>query len=120
MSNGFPDWGSDRIQRRSPATVPARRNSKWVELLFVIFVGITVQLTLTASVTLVSAAPQDESGSIPEQEHGLSPKAVEIARLSHFPITNSMVVTWIVGLGLITFAQLATRRMKQVPSGAQN
>ncbi|HWE26127.1 MAG TPA: F0F1 ATP synthase subunit A [Myxococcales bacterium] len=31
-----------------------------------------------------------------------------------------MVVTWIVAVGLIVFAQLATRNMKQVPSGAQN
>ena len=39
---------------------------------------------------------------------------------STFPITNSMVVSWIVALGLITFAQFATRDMKPVPSGAQN
>ncbi len=31
-----------------------------------------------------------------------------------------MLVTWIVALGLIVFAQLATRRMSQVPGGAQN
>ena len=31
-----------------------------------------------------------------------------------------MVVTWIVALGLIVFAQVATRNMKQVPDGAQN
>ncbi len=37
-----------------------------------------------------------------------------------FPITNSMVVSWIVALGLIIFAQVATREMKQVPGGAQN
>jgi F-type H+-transporting ATPase subunit a len=53
-------------------------------------------------------------------EHGLSQRAVEIARPFGFPITNSMVVTWIVALGLIVFAQLATRRMTQVPGGAQN
>jgi F-type H+-transporting ATPase subunit a len=46
--------------------------------------------------------------------------AVEIARPFGLPITNSMVVTWVVALGLIVFAQLATRRMKQVPEGAQN
>ena len=39
---------------------------------------------------------------------------------SAFPITNSMVVTWIVAVGLIIFAQIATRDMKQVPAGAQN
>ena len=53
-------------------------------------------------------------------EHGLSQKAVELARPFGFPITNSMVVTWIVALGLIVFAQAATRRMTQVPGGAQN
>ena len=47
-------------------------------------------------------------------------KAVEIARPFGFPITNSMVVTWIVAVGLIVFAQMATRRMTQVPGGAQN
>ena len=52
--------------------------------------------------------------------HGLSEKAVEIGRPFGFPITNSMVVTWIVAIGLIVFAQLSTRRMAQVPSGAQN
>src|SRR5205823_15118240 len=53
-------------------------------------------------------------------EHGLSQKAVEIATPFGFPITNSMVVTWIVAVGLIVFAQTATRTMKQVPDGPQN
>ena len=52
--------------------------------------------------------------------HGLSQKAIEIWRPFGFPITNSMVVTWIVALALIAFAQLATRRMLQVPGAAQN
>jgi F-type H+-transporting ATPase subunit a len=52
--------------------------------------------------------------------HGLSQKAVEIALLFGFPVTNSMVVTWIVAIALVVFAQLATRRMTQVPGAAQN
>ena len=56
----------------------------------------------------------------PEEEHGLSQKAVPITRVFGFPITNSMLVSWIVALALIIFAQLATRNMKQVPEGAQN
>jgi F-type H+-transporting ATPase subunit a len=55
-----------------------------------------------------------------QEEHGLSQNAPEIARLFGFPVTNSMVVSWIVALGLIIFAQFATRKMKQVPEGAQN
>ncbi len=52
--------------------------------------------------------------------HGLPQSAVEIGRPFGFPITNSMVVTWIVAIGLIAFAQMATRKMTQVPGGAQN
>jgi F-type H+-transporting ATPase subunit a len=52
--------------------------------------------------------------------HGLSQQAVEIARPFGIPITNSMLVTWIVAVGLIAFAQSATRSMKQVPEGLQN
>ena len=50
----------------------------------------------------------------------LSQSAVEIARPFGFPITNSMVVTWIVAIALIVFAQVATRHMTAVPGGAQN
>lgn len=60
-----------------------------------------------------STAPQD-------QEEGLSQKATEIARPFGFPITNSMVFSWIVAVALIVFAQVATRHMKPVPQGAQN
>jgi F-type H+-transporting ATPase subunit a len=55
-----------------------------------------------------------------EAERGLSQQANEIARPLGFPITNSMVVTWIVAVVLIVFAQVATRNMKSVPDGAQN
>src|SRR6516225_2955667 len=54
------------------------------------------------------------------EEHGLSQGAVEIARPFGFPITNSMFVCWMVAAGLVMFVQFATRRMKQVPDGAQN
>src|SRR5258705_4163920 len=60
------------------------------------------------------------ASSSPAEEHTLPQSAVEIARPFGFPITNSMVVTWTVALGLIIFAQVATRRMKRIPYGAQN
>jgi F-type H+-transporting ATPase subunit a len=71
-----------------------------------------VAWTAVCAHTAIVAAASDE--------HGLSQRAVEIARPFGFPITNSMVVTWIVALALIAFAQLATRTMRQVPDGAQN
>ena len=54
-----------------------------------------------------------------EPEHGLPQYAVKIDRWGSF-ITNSMVVSWVVAIGLIIFARVATRDMKDVPGGAQN
>ncbi len=59
-------------------------------------------------------------GLVEPAEHGLSQKAIEIAQPFGFPITNSMVVTWIAAILLIAFAQAATRNMTSVPGGAQN
>jgi len=67
----------------------------------------------------VQSGNSSESNSKSAQ-HGLSAKAVEIARPLGFPITNSMIVSWIVAIGLIVVAQAATRDMKQVPAGLQN
>ena len=55
-----------------------------------------------------------------QPEHGLSQKAIEIGRPFGFPITNSMIVTWIVTIALILLARAATRNLRQVPSGVQN
>ncbi len=71
-----------------------------------------------APATAQVAGAQDSPGH--QGEHGLPQSAVPIASLLGFPITNSMVVTWIVALGLIVFAQVATRQMTRIPSGAQN
>jgi len=63
-----------------------------------------------------TAAPSAEHA----EHHGLPTYASEVARIGPLPITNSMVITWGVSLALIIFAQLATRKMNLVPSGAQN
>jgi F-type H+-transporting ATPase subunit a len=76
-------------------------------------------LFVCAVIPLLGAGLMFAAGAEGE-EHGLSQHAVEIARPLGFPITNSMVVTWIVAIGLIIFAQVATRDMKYVPGGAQN
>lgn len=56
-----------------------------------------------------------------EEEHAaVSLKAEEIFHIGKLPITNSMLVTWLIAAGMIIFAQLATRKIQPVPSGAQN
>lgn len=53
-------------------------------------------------------------------EHKLPPAAPVITKIGPFPINNSMVLTWVVAVAVIGFAQFATRSIKQVPDGAQN
>jgi F-type H+-transporting ATPase subunit a len=75
----------------------------------------------TATGTSAAVAPGGKPATVSEEkESGLPRNAVEIARPFGFPITNSMVVSWVVALGLIVFARLATRKMKPVPDGGQN
>jgi F-type H+-transporting ATPase subunit a len=72
-----------------------------------------------SAVTQAGVEPGGSTASAPA-EHRLSPKAVEVARPFGFPITNSMIVTWVVAVALIVFAQSATRKMHEVPDGPQN
>ena len=60
------------------------------------------------------------AASAVQETHGLSQQALEVARPFGFPITNSMIVMWVVAVGLILFARFATRDMQKVPGGAQN
>jgi F-type H+-transporting ATPase subunit a len=100
----------------------------WFSLLPVLFVTLLAASRTNAQVRPgpSSMAPQaaEHGGSAStekeEAEHSLSPKPVTIARVFGFPVTNSLILSWIVGLGLIIFVQVTTYRMKPIPDGAQN
>jgi F-type H+-transporting ATPase subunit a len=73
--------------------------------------------------TTAPAVAEDAHGAASAGEsthHALPAAAVEIGRIGPLKITNSMVVTWAVALGLIIFTRIATRRIQAVPAGAQN
>ncbi len=97
----------------------------WVVTIILLGAAVVSLAGSTISASEVAGRGNAEHGSLPAataepEEHGLPQKAVEIARPFGFPITNSMVVSWIVATGLIIFARVTTRDMKHVPSGAQN
>jgi F-type H+-transporting ATPase subunit a len=76
---------------------------------------------LCAEASAATSTPGEASSeATASAEHGVSAKAEVVGHVFGLPITNSMIVTWVVALGLIIFAQVATRRMKDVPEGAQN
>ena len=103
------------------------KNKLTIVLVSAVLMGLSSGFVLEADIAtpLAVVVPNSSHGvaasEAPQQEvHGLSQEALEIVRLFGFPITNSMIVSWIVAVGLIIFAQLATRHMKQIPEGAQN
>ena len=55
-----------------------------------------------------------------ETEESLPLKATRLFQIGKLTVTNSMLVSWIVAIAVILFAQIATRKIKTVPSGAQN
>lgn len=74
-----------------------------------------------AAHAVVGDSPAQSHGAA-GQHHELPLNAVEVFTVPGLglPVTNSMIVTWMVALGLILFARFATRRMQEVPEGAQN
>lgn len=106
---------------------------RWPMLLLALISVVRVSAFVTAdSLSAQPLAPAENASSLSSgatqqfapvaepKEQGLPQSAPEIARVFGFPITNSMAVSWVVGLGLIIFAQFATRQMNKVPQGAQN
>lgn len=86
--------------------------------MFLLLCGAPVASWAAEAPARTNALHQAEAGA--HEEGGIPLKPVEIGHIGNFPITNSMVVTWIVALVLIFFAQMATRNIKEVPEGAQN
>src|ERR1700724_3773387 len=75
-------------------------------------------LTLLCSVAFAASTIAAE---VPVEEHeGVPLRPAPVFQVGKFAITNSMLVTWVVAAGIIVFAQIATRKIKPIPSGLQN
>ncbi len=86
-------------------------------------IRIIVLLMVLAFVPLTALNAQTATPTVPAHEtkaEGLPSSALDIFNIGPFHVTNSMLVTWIVAIAIIIFAQYATRNMKSVPEGAQN
>jgi F-type H+-transporting ATPase subunit a len=79
-------------------------------------------LALCCGCVFATSTIATELPAPPEKaEHETLPlKPAALIHIGKFAITNSMLVTWIVAAGIIVFAQLAMRKIKRIPSGAQN
>jgi F-type H+-transporting ATPase subunit a len=84
---------------------------------FLILIALALFAFGGLAATAVAAEPAHAAA---EEEHHLPLKPDVLFDVGKLAVTNSMVVTWIVAAGLIVCAQLATRKIKPVPSGLQN
>ncbi|TAK98369.1 MAG: ATP synthase F0 subunit A [Verrucomicrobia bacterium] len=66
------------------------------------------------------AAQAAEGHAAHAEHHEGLPAAAPHIQVGPFSVTNSMIMTWLVAIGIIVFAQVATRNIQAVPSGAQN
>ena len=92
---------------------------QWI--LVVALVGFAAGIARAADehATVVEGVP----GEMVHEEHkeeSMPLRALPLNGNSGISPTNSMIVTWLVALGIIIFAQVATRNIKEVPEGAQN
>jgi F-type H+-transporting ATPase subunit a len=60
------------------------------------------------------------SASEASHAEALTPDAPRVFELGPLPVTNSMVLSWLVALLIIVVARLATRDIKENPAGLQN
>jgi F-type H+-transporting ATPase subunit a len=69
---------------------------------------------------LATATFAAETAGTEQAGPAVSLKPIRVFQIGNFAITNSMLVTWIVAVGTIVFAQIATRNIKVIPTGIQN
>ena len=93
---------------------------RWLKIILVVAlfgwlsaVGVNAQPDPAAATAIVNS----EAAAKPEE--GMPAHAQSLFG-EHSLITNSMLVTWVVAIGIIIFARYATRRVQAVPGGAQN
>src|SRR5262245_39560969 len=89
-------------------------------LFLVAVLALPIGLLAAEAPAVEADAAHGDTHAAAEEHHGLPPAAVDLFRIGPLPVTNSMMVTWAVALGLIIFAQVATRKIQVVPTGLQN
>jgi F-type H+-transporting ATPase subunit a len=87
---------------------------------FSLFVLIALALFAFGGVSTGAFAAEATHETAKEEHEAIPLKAGILFQIGKFSVTNSMLMTWIVAAGIIVCAQAATRKIKPVPSGAQN
>ncbi len=98
-----------------------RYRSLFLTLILVCLAGLRLPLLAQEAMHAPEhAAVAEAAGHGEGEEHTLPLKATPLFQFGKFTVTNSMLVMWGVAFLIILFAQLATRKIKAIPTGLQN
>ena len=99
-------------------------------ILVVLALAAMVALPLSGWTADAANDPAAVAGQAVEVAHGAGehgggeshslPTAAPQFHIGPLLVTNSMILTWVVALGIIVFARMATKNIQMVPQGAQN
>ena len=84
-----------------------------------VLAGTNVLFMRGAEARAESGGAEESVGAV-HATHGLPQAPPVLVKIGPLPVTNSMLVSWVVASGLIVFARIATRQMRDVPTGLQN
>ncbi len=87
---------------------------------FSLLVLIALALLGIGAFAASAVAAEPVHAAAKEKHEGVPLKPDILFHAGKLAVTNSMVVTWLVAAGILVCAQLATRKIKPVPSGLQN
>src|SRR4029453_3951007 len=77
-------------------------------------------LTLLCGFALASSTFAAEIAGAEQAGPAVSLKPIRVFQIGNFAITNSMLVTWIVAVGTIVFAQIERGNNKPIPRCMEN
>lgn len=101
----------------------------WIGCLILVLVGFLAAHAETTPNDAHQAVPVEhvaapaattDAAHAEHHESGIPLSAPEIFSIGPLPITNSMILCWSIALGIIVCAQIAMRKVRDVPRGAQN
>jgi F-type H+-transporting ATPase subunit a len=88
---------------------------------FPVRLSLSILALICGCALVTSTIAAEPEHAVAKEEHEAVPlKPSVVFQIGKFAVTNSMLVTWIVAAGIIVFAQMATRNIKQIPDGKQN
>ena len=113
--------GRPSVQENDAQMSPVAIQTKLLKkicLVAVLFVGLVA--FLNAAEQGHELAAKAAAVEAQAEHHAMPSAAQELFSIGPLPVTNSMLVTWIVAIGVIIFAQVAMRNVQAVPGGLQN